>query len=85
MVENKQIISGIDIGTTKIAVVIAEWLQPENTINILGVGEAPSHGLKKGIVVNMNQTVASLTTALLEAERQADIEVESWFSGYLVC
>ena len=35
MVENKQIISGIDIGTTKIAVVIAEWLQPENTINIL--------------------------------------------------
>ena len=81
MSENKQIISGIDIGTTKIAVVIAEWLKDEKTINILGVGESPSHGLKKGIVVNMNQTVESLTSALSEAERQADIEVDSAFVG----
>ena len=55
MTEDKQIVSGIDIGTTKIAVVIAEWLKNEKTINILGVGESPSYGLKKGIVVNMNQ------------------------------
>ena len=81
MSENKQIISGIDIGTTKIAVVIAEWIKDRKTINILGVGEAPSHGLKKGIVVNMNQTVDSLTSALSEAERQADIEVDSAFVG----
>ncbi len=81
MTENKQIISGIDIGTTKIAVVIAEWIKDEKTINILGVGEAPSHGLKKGIVVNMNQTVESLTSALSEAELQADIEVDSAFVG----
>ena len=81
MKENKHIISGIDIGTTKIAVVIAEWLRDEKTINILGVGEAPSHGLKKGIVVNMNQTVESLTAALSEAEHQADIEVDSAFVG----
>ena len=40
MSENKQIISGIDIGTTKIAVVIAEWIKDEKIINILGVGEA---------------------------------------------
>ena len=75
--EEKQIISGIDIGTTKIAVVIAEWDKAENKIDILGVGEASSNGLKKGIVVNMNQTVASLTQALSIAERQADIEVDS--------
>ena len=81
MSENKHIISGIDIGTTKIAVVIAEWIKDEKTINILGVGESPSHGLKKGIVVNMNQTVESLTSALSEAERQADIEVDSAFVG----
>ena len=67
--EEKQIISGIDIGTTKIAVVIAEWVKAEKQINILGVGEAPSQGLKKGIVVNMNQTVESLTNALSTAER----------------
>jgi cell division protein FtsA len=79
--ENKQILCGIDIGTTKIAVVIAEWLKLEESINILGVGEAPSKGLKKGIVVNMNQTVDSLTKALSEAEKQADIEVEGAFVG----
>ena len=79
--EEKQIISGIDIGTTKIAVVIAQWDKIENKIDILGVGEAPSNGLKKGIVVNMNQTVDSLTNALLMAERQADIEVDSAFVG----
>ncbi|SVD07276.1 uncharacterized protein METZ01_LOCUS360130, partial [marine metagenome] len=62
-------------------VVIAEWIKPENKINILGVGETPSQGLKKGIVVNMNQTVESLTAALIEAERQADIEVSNAFVG----
>ena len=79
--EEKQIISGIDIGTTKIAVVIAEWDKTEDKINILGVGETPSNGLKKGIVVNMNQTVDSLTQALSMAELQADIEVNSAFVG----
>ena len=79
--EEKQIISGIDIGTTKIAVVIAQWDKVDNKIDILGVGEAPSNGLKKGIVVNMNQTVDSLTHALLTAERQADVEVDSAFVG----
>ena len=81
MVEEKQIISGIDIGTTKIAVVIAEWNKSDNSINILGVGEALSDGLKKGIVVNMNKTVSSLTQALSMAERQADVEVNGAFVG----
>ena len=79
--ENKQIITGIDIGTTKVAVVISEWLQVENTIRILGVGEAPSQGLKKGVVVNMSQTVESLSKALQEAENQADVEVARAFVG----
>ena len=79
--ENKQIITGIDIGTTKIAVVIAECTGEDNQIRILGVGEAPSNGLKKGVVVNMNQTVESLSTALAEAENQADINVDQAFVG----
>ena len=79
--EEKQIICGIDIGTTKIAAVISEWDKVNNTIDILGVGEAASNGLKKGIIVNMNQTVDSLSQALLIAERQADIEVDSAFVG----
>ena len=81
MSENKQIISGIDIGTTKIAVIIAEWIKDENKFNILGVGESSSYGLNKGVVVNMNQTVDSLTQALAIAEHQADIEVDTALVG----
>ena len=79
--ENKQIITGIDIGTTKIAVIIAECTGEDNQIRILGVGEAPSDGLKKGVVVNMKQTVESLSTALAEAENQADFNVDQAFVG----
>ena len=79
--EDKKIISGIDIGTTKIAVVIAEWNKINNEISILGVGESPSYGLKKGIVVNMDQTVQSINVALSLAEKQADVEVNSAFIG----
>jgi cell division protein FtsA len=53
----------------------------DKQIRILGVGEAPSSGLKKGVVVNMEQTVESLSTAITEAENQADIEVEKAFVG----
>jgi cell division protein FtsA len=79
--EEKQIITGIDIGTTKIAVVIAECTGEENQIRILGVGESPSNGLKKGVVVNMNSTVESLSMALAEAEKQSDVEVHQAFVG----
>ncbi len=79
--EDKKIISGIDIGTTKIAVVIAEWNKKNDEISILGVGESPSYGLKKGIVVNMDQTVKSINEAISLAEKQADIEVNSAFVG----
>ena len=81
MIENKRILTGIDIGTTKIAVVVAECILEKNQIRILGVGEAPSYGLKKGIVVNMNQTIDSLTDALSIAENQADIQVDQAFVG----
>ena len=77
--ENKKIITGIDIGTTKIAVVIAECTM-EN-IHILGFGTAPSNGLKKGVIVNMSTTIESLTRALNEAEKQADIEISQAFVG----
>ena len=49
--ENKKLITGIDIGTTKIAVVIAEC--NKDNIHILGFGTAPSNGLKKGVIVTV--------------------------------
>ena len=81
MKENKHIISAIDIGTTKIAVVIAEFIDIENKINILGVGITNSYGLKKGIVVDMNLTIESIQDALNQAEQQADVEIDSVFVG----
>ena len=79
--EDKRIITGIDVGTTKIAVVIAECTMEKNQIRILGVGEAPSNGLKKGVIVNMEETIESLSLALSEAENQADIAIDQAFVG----
>ena len=78
MKENK-IITSIDVGTTKIAVVIAE--KKNNSLNILGFGEEESHGLDKGIVVNIKNTVKSMKSALNQAEEQADYETESVYVG----
>ena len=74
MTEDKRILTGIDIGTTKIAVVIAEWSNKDE-MKIMGIGKSPSNGLKGGVVVNIAETVDSISTALKQAEKQADHEV----------
>ena len=86
--ENKKIITGIDIGTTKVVAVIAEiHFNEQNTINsskgikILGIGEHPSNGLKKGIVVDIVQTTKSLDSAIKIAEEKADREIEDVYVG----
>ena len=80
MTEQKRIITGIDIGTTKIAVVIAEWSN-KHEMKIMGIGKSPSNGLKGGVVVNISETVDSISTAIKEAEKQADHEVTEVLVG----
>ena len=80
MNDDKEIITGIDIGTTKIAVVIAEKTINEN-IKILGIGQSPSNGLKRGVVVNISETVKSLSSAISEAEKQADYIIKEALIG----
>jgi len=77
--ENKKIITGIDVGTTKIAVIIAEI--NNNKITILGSGITPSFGLNKGEVVDIPKTRESLNKALKEAEEKAEYNIESAFIG----
>jgi len=77
--KNTKIISGIDIGTTKIAVIIAE--KKDGVINILGFGKSSSNGLSKGVVVDIDKTINSIGQALKEAEIQAGFEVESAYVG----
>lgn len=70
----------IDIGTTKICVIIAHQLDGER-LEILGMGKSPSHGLKKGVVVDIAKTVHSIKRAVQEAELMAGITVESAYIG----
>ncbi|MFH1644475.1 MAG: cell division protein FtsA [bacterium] len=76
---NKNLVA-IDIGTTKICVLIAS-LDYKGNIEILGVGQHPSEGLKKGVVVNIAKTVTSIKKAVVEAEKIAGIKIESAIIG----
>ena len=77
--KNENIITGIDIGTTKIAVIIGE--NKDGVVNIIGFGKSSSNGLNKGIVVDIEETIKSINKAIKEAEKQADIEIESAYVG----
>ena len=79
MDKQKHIITGIDVGTTKIAVIIAEC--NEEQITILGHGLAPSYGLEKGEVVDISRTRNSLREAIEQAEKKAELKVEDAFIG----
>ena len=76
----RNIVVGLDVGTTKICAVIAEPTA-DGKLNILGVGTAPSKGLHKGTVVNIETTVDSIGKAIDEAEEAAGCEVHSVFVG----
>jgi len=73
-------IAGLDIGTTKIAAIIAEINgSPEPTI--IGVGTSPSDGLRRGVVVNLEKTIRSIQAAIAEAERMAGVQIDEVFAG----
>ena len=73
MARNEGYAVGLDIGTTKICCVVAA-LRPANQVQLVGLGEAPSRGLRKGVVVNLDATVESIKSALDKAELMALIE-----------
>jgi len=74
-----EIIVGLDIGTTKICAVVGE-VRPDG-IEIVGMGSHPSEGLRKGVVVNIEQTVNSIKEAVEEAETMAGCEITSVYAG----
>lgn len=77
---NDNIVVGLDIGTTKVCAVVAA-VDELDRINILGFGTAPSDGLNRGVVVNIDRTVAAVRDAISEAERGAGVEVKSVVVG----
>ena len=78
--EPRNLIVGLDIGTSKVAALVAE-LRPDGSFEILGMGGHESKGLKKGVVVNIEATVSAIQRALEEAELMADCKIESAYTG----
>ena len=76
MNEHQQTAVGIDIGTTNIRCVIG-LVKEDLTVNVVGVGEAPNNGFRKGSVVNITETANALDQAIANAERMAGLQVGS--------
>jgi cell division protein FtsA len=78
--EVKNFIVGLDIGTSKIVTIVAE-VKPEGTLEVIGVGMHESSGMKKGMVVNIDATVAAIQRSLEEAELMADCKIREVYTG----
>ncbi len=76
----KDLVVGLDIGTAKVMAVVAEVL-PNGELKLAGLGVAPSNGLKRGVVVNIDATVQSIQQALKEAELMADCKISRVYTG----
>ncbi|STX48662.1 cell division protein FtsA [Legionella hackeliae] len=76
----KNIITGLDIGTSKVVALIGE-VAADGAIEIIGIGRHPSRGLKRGVVVDIEATVNSIQRAVQEAELMAGCEVRTVYAG----
>jgi cell division protein FtsA len=78
--DSKDLIVGLDVGTSKVVVTVAELL-PDSRYQVIGLGQARSEGLRKGVVVNIEATVQSIRRALEEAELMAACRISDVFTG----
>lgn len=75
-----RIVTGVDVGTTKVCALIGQ-IDEDGDLRILGVGSNPSHGLRKGIVVDIERTVQSIQQAVNKAEQMAGVAVRDVYVG----
>ncbi len=78
--DTRELIVGLDIGTSKIIAIVAE-VTAEGELDVIGMGSHPSRGLKKGVVVNIESTVSAIQRALEEAELMADCKIREVYTG----
>ncbi len=79
-IPEKNLIVGLDIGTSKVVAIVGEF-NDGDSIDIIGIGSHPSKGLKKGVVVNIESTVQSIQRAIEEAELMAGCQIHSAYTG----
>src|SRR5471030_1351401 len=77
---NKDLMVGIDIGTSKVVAIVGE-ITSDGKINVVGLGTHPSQGMKRGVVVNIESAVQSIQNAVEEAELMAGCQIYSAFTG----
>ncbi|MBS3736064.1 MAG: cell division protein FtsA [Candidatus Bipolaricaulota bacterium] len=77
--ESEDLVVGLDIGTTKIVALVGNVV--DDSIEIVGIGQAPSKGLEKGVVVDIGQTTSSIRKAVSQAEKMADVKIDSVYAG----
>ena len=78
--ERSTIITGLDLGTTKICAVVAEQTA-ERPLRIIGMGQHPSEGMQRGAVVDAEKTVYAIGEAIRQAELMAGVEIDSVYAG----
>lgn len=78
--KHEPLIVGLDIGTTKICCIVGE-VDPDGGLNVIGVGTAPSKGLRKGVVINIESTVQSIREAVEQAEVMCGRELDEVYTG----
>ncbi|WP_428355446.1 cell division protein FtsA [Methyloprofundus sp.] len=76
----RNVIVGLDIGTSKVAAIVGE-VNENGEVEVIGIGSTPSRGLKKGVVINLESTVNSIQRAVEEAELMAGCEITSVYAG----
>ncbi|MBX2886305.1 MAG: cell division protein FtsA [Granulosicoccus sp.] len=76
----KQMVVGLDIGTSKIVALVSE-VDENGKVELIAMGSHPSQGLKKGVVINIDSTVHAISKAVEEAESMADVQITSVFAG----
>jgi cell division protein FtsA len=78
--DSRNLVVALDIGTSKVVALVAE-VQPTGGLNIVGVGEQVSRGLKKGMVVNIETTMQTISQAIAHAEAEANCKITRVWTG----
>ncbi|RMH38944.1 MAG: cell division protein FtsA [Deltaproteobacteria bacterium] len=76
----EEIVVGLDIGTTKVAAIVGE-VNEDGEIDVTGVGTSASNGLRRGVVIHIDRTIAAIKQAIEEAEHMAGCEITTVYAG----
>jgi cell division protein FtsA len=80
MFDDSNIVVGLEIGTSKVCAVVGE-VNSEGTLNIIGLGQSRSRGVRKGEIADTQQAEEDVRNAIVEAEQMADVEIRNVFLG----